>query len=154
MKTVILFLSFLSMNSSTHDVSRIDVESLLCLSKAVYHEARGEPAIGKAAVAHVVMNRVGHPWYRESICEVVYQGDGVHFTGIDKREDFSETSWNESVEVATLSYLGYIDDPTNGAIMYHNPYKVPEPRWDFTKLALVGKIHNHMFFKEKERGEV
>lgn len=45
-----------------------------CLTEAVYHEARGEPLEGQAAVARVVMNRAKYPkTFGDSICKVVYQ---------------------------------------------------------------------------------
>lgn len=49
---------------------------LQCLSQAVYFEARGEPAMGQAAVAQVVMNRVRHPAFPKSVCGVVFQRAG------------------------------------------------------------------------------
>lgn len=44
-----------------------------CLTKAIYHEARGEPEAGQWAVAQVIINRVKHHKYPNSICGVVYQ---------------------------------------------------------------------------------
>src|SRR5579863_6755197 len=50
--------------------------SLDCLAAAVYYEARGESADGRAAVAQVVLNRTRRPGFPRSICGVVYQGAG------------------------------------------------------------------------------
>ena len=47
---------------------------LNCLSAAVYYEARGESADGRAAVAQVVLNRTRRAEYPHSVCGVVYQG--------------------------------------------------------------------------------
>ena len=44
-----------------------------CLAEAVYFEARSEPEAGQAAVAQVVLNRVGSGLYPPSICGTVYQ---------------------------------------------------------------------------------
>ena len=44
-----------------------------CLTKAIYHEARGEPEAGQWAVAQVIINRVKHHKYPNSVCDVVYQ---------------------------------------------------------------------------------
>ena len=43
-----------------------------CLAKNIYHEARGEPANGKQAVAHVVLNRVNRNDFPNTICAVGY----------------------------------------------------------------------------------
>ncbi len=48
-----------------------------CLSAAVYYEARGEVAAGQAAVAQVVLNRVGRAAFPKTVCGVVYQGAGA-----------------------------------------------------------------------------
>ena len=48
--------------------------SLQCLTEAVYYEARSESEEGQRAVAQVVLNRVRHPAYPNSVCGVVYQG--------------------------------------------------------------------------------
>ena len=46
----------------------------LCLSEAVYYEARSETRSGQLAVADVVKNRVASKHYPNTICGVIYQG--------------------------------------------------------------------------------
>ena len=46
---------------------------LTCMALAIYHEARGESERGQAAVAWVVMNRVKHPKFPDTICDVVHE---------------------------------------------------------------------------------
>lgn len=49
-------------------------KDLYCLTKNIYHEARGESFQGKLAVAQVTMNRVTHDTkWPGTVCEVVYQ---------------------------------------------------------------------------------
>jgi len=50
------------------------MRSLDCLAQAVYYEARSEGENGERAVAQVVLNRVRHPAWPNSVCGVVYQG--------------------------------------------------------------------------------
>ncbi len=45
-----------------------------CLAEAIYYEARSETVAGQKAVAEVVLNRVSHRAFPNSICAVVYQG--------------------------------------------------------------------------------
>src|SRR5262249_33670370 len=47
-----------------------------CLALTVYHEARGEPELGKEAVAHVVVNRSHDPRFPLRLCDVVWQDRG------------------------------------------------------------------------------
>jgi hypothetical protein len=44
-----------------------------CLAEGIYFEARGEPRRGQVAVAQVIMNRVNHDEFPDTICGVVYQ---------------------------------------------------------------------------------
>ena len=53
------------------------VEGLFCLALAVYFEARGEPAAGQLAVAHVVQNRVLDNRFPDNFCEVVTEARSV-----------------------------------------------------------------------------
>ena len=45
-----------------------------CLALVMYWEARGEGQIGMQAVGSVVLNRVVHPQFPNSVCGVIYQG--------------------------------------------------------------------------------
>ena len=53
---------------------------LECMALNIYHEARGEEPLGQVAVAQVVMNRVQHDWFPDTICDVVYQGSQFSWT--------------------------------------------------------------------------
>ena len=48
-------------------------KELYCLAKNIYHEARGEPHLGKLAVAQVTLNRVNSKRWGSTVCEVVYE---------------------------------------------------------------------------------
>jgi hypothetical protein len=65
--------------------SEIDKQRAIeCLTSAIYYEAAIEPLAGQKAVAQVVLNRVRHPAYPNSVCGVVFQGaerrTGCQFT--------------------------------------------------------------------------
>jgi len=44
-----------------------------CLAQNIYFEAGNQPLAGQIAVANVVLNRVEHDKFPDSICGVVYQ---------------------------------------------------------------------------------
>ena len=48
--------------------------AITCLSRSIYWEARGEGDAGMEAIANVVMNRIGHEGFPNTICGVVKQG--------------------------------------------------------------------------------
>ena len=53
---------------------QIDKAELHCLALNNYFEARGESTTGQRAVANVVLNRVKHKGFPDTICAVVKQG--------------------------------------------------------------------------------
>ena len=57
-----------------------------CLTKALYFEARGETTAGQIAVAEVILNRVDHARYPDTVCRVVSQG--AHRMNASLRRDF------------------------------------------------------------------
>ena len=69
--------------SASSDAASFD-RSLECLTQAIYYEARSQSDDGQRAVAQVVLNRVRHPAFPNSVCGVVYQGSqrstGCQFT--------------------------------------------------------------------------
>ena len=126
-------------------------EELECLARNVYFEARGEPAEGKRAVAHVVMNRAASGRFPDTVCDVVYQGGerGRHKCQFswwcDGRSDRpnNQAAWSVSQEVAHEVYWGQTPDPTDGALWYHTT-KV-KPIW--RKALILGpQIGDHLFY--------
>ena len=123
-----------------------------CLATAIYFEARGESYRGQAAVAQVVLNRVKHSVYPNTICGVVYQNqsrrNACQFSfacdGIPER--VTETAaWNQSKEVAqkVLSGEVYLPEVANST-HYHATYV--SPRWA-PRLRKMTKIGLHIFYR-------
>ena len=78
--------------------------AILCLSQAVYFEARGESLLGQVAVATIVMNRVDSKFYPSTVCEVVHEGSQFSFywDGKHERPDDAEAwllAMNSAVSV-------------------------------------------------------
>lgn len=146
MKTVLIFLATITAQWS--DTVTPDAQETKCLATIVYHEARGEPILGQAAVAYVAINRKYSKRYPYNLCDVAYQP--YQFTDIQHaKPKYDSKAWATAVEIAALTQIRLIDDETKGATMYHNPIKAPNPRWDFTKLAYVGDLKGHRFYREK-----
>ena len=131
--------------------SAVDAQrALLCLTQAVYYEAGFEPIEGRRAVAQVVLNRLRHPAFPKSVCEVVYQGanSGVcQFTfvcdGALYRKPAHE-AWLEAQDIARAALEGYVDPEVGEATHYHADYVAP--RWA-PLLAKVVQIGQHIFYR-------
>ena len=96
-----------------------------CLTAAVYFEARGETPAGQAAVAQVVLNRVGSPAFPKSICGVVYQGVASHacqFSFVcdgQMRRRHEPAAWTRAHEIASRALSGYVMAGVGRATHFH-----------------------------------
>ena len=124
--------------------------SLDCLTAAVYYEAASEPLDGQRAVAQVVLNRVRHPAYPNTVCGVVFEGaqrrTGCQFSftcdGALRRQPMP-TLWGRSRDVAAAALNGYVYAPVGLALNYHANYVVPNWASSLSKNANVGL---HIFY--------
>jgi len=124
--------------------------ALICLSLAVYYEARSEPMLGQVAVAQVVLTRVEHAAYPSTICEVVHEGgtsrhrcqfsywcDGKPETPLDDR------AWRLAKVIAQLTHDGVVTADVEDATHYHADYSSPSWR---DQMHLVATIGRHYFY--------
>ena len=86
------------------------------LAHCVYGEARGEPYVGKVAVAAVVLNRVKSSSFPNTISGVIYQ-DGA-FTCVSDGQLYL-TPDEDAYRAARDALNGW--DPTYGCLYYYNP---------------------------------
>jgi len=123
-------------------------EQIEVLALNMYHEARGEGIDAMQAVGEVTLNRVEHPSYPDSICEVVYQRS--QFSWTHTRTDHTpheEEVWNVALELAEHLVTGEIDLFNSGATHFINPNAVRVmPNWT-KSYEIVGKIGNHVFYQ-------
>ena len=72
-----------------------------CLAKNIYHEARGEPYWGQAAVAMVTLNRVDDRRWPNTICAVVKQPRQFSWVGVaGKPQD--RNAWLRALAIAEV----------------------------------------------------
>lgn len=107
------------------------------LGRLVHGEARGEPYVGKVAVAAVVLNRVKSPSFPNTISGVIYQAgafDAVSDGQINLTPDA------DSLRAARDALNGW--DPTGGCLYYYNPVTATNGWiWSRTVQLSIGK-HN------------
>ncbi len=122
-----------------------------CLTAAVYYEAASETPDGQRGVAQVVLNRVRHPAFPQSICEVVFQGSmrttGCQFSftcdGSMRRQP-SAAGWARAQKIAEQALAGAVFSPVGNATHYHANYVVPYWATSLAKNAAVG---THIFYR-------
>ncbi len=124
-----------------------------CLTEAIYYEGALEPERGQRAIAQVVLNRVRHPAYPDTVCGVVFQGQerstGCQFTftcdGARSRAPVPSI-WRRANLIAKAALGGAVEADVGLATHYHADYV--NPYWS-ASLDTAGQIGRHMFYRWK-----
>lgn len=116
--------------------------SVQLLARAVNGEARGEPYEGQVAVAAVILNRVKHSSFPNTIAGVIYQPGA--FTAVN------DGQINVPIDPKSTVYKACQDalngwDPSGGAIYYFNPDTATNA-WIWSR-PLIRVIGKHRFCK-------
>lgn len=114
-------------------------DTLELLARLIAAEAQGEPYIGQVAVGAVVLNRVRHPDFPNTVAGVVYQPHA--FESVSNGLIWRRTPTEEARRAAQDALNGW--DPTYGALFFWNPYK-PVSAWIWTR-DIVIQYGNHVF---------
>jgi N-acetylmuramoyl-L-alanine amidase len=129
-------------------------QSLTCLARNVYFEARGEPVAGQYAVAEVTMNRRASRRFPNTVCEVVHQKNwdsirgryvgAFSWTEFDSLPDPVGDEWHRALAIAEAVYYQRHSPQLMGATHFHANYIRPD--WARQKHR-VAKIGRHIFYK-------
>lgn len=139
----------------TAAAAQISQRDLECLSEALYFEARGESVKGQFAVADVIMNRVEHAQFPDTVCGVIHQGTGRKFacqftyTCDGHAEVIAEPRAFARVgKIAQMVIKGKKRGLAKGATHYHT--RSVNPRWArvYPRVATIGFHH---FYKRPTR---
>ena len=108
------------------------------LAKLIAAEARGETYKGQVAVGAVVLNRVAHSSFPDSIAGVIYQAGAFDCV---RDSNWSVAPDATSRRAAQDALNGW--DPTGGAIYYYNPNTATNS-WIRSR-TVVSHIGRHVF---------
>ncbi len=115
--------------------SQQDDNTVYLLARVISAEARGEPYSGQVAVGAVILNRVKHPSFPNTVAGVVYQ-PGAFSCLSDGQFD---QPISESAYRAAREALGGAD-PSGGAIYYFNPATATNAWiWSRPLTTIIGK---------------
>ena len=115
-----------------------DSNTRALLARLISAEARGEPYVGQVAVGAMVLNRVEHPSFPNSIAGVIYQSGA--FSCIADGQ-FNQPVAESAYRAADDALNGW--DPTGGAIYYFNP-STATSAWIWSR-PLIVNIGKHRF---------
>lgn len=108
-------------------------DSITCLARTIYWEAKGADDKDMSAVASVVINRLGHDGFPDTICGVVKQGvesKSCQFSWwCDGRPDQVEEAQRYDIakEIARRALNQQLKDTTGGALYFHD--RKVHPQW-------------------------
>jgi spore germination cell wall hydrolase CwlJ-like protein len=130
---------------------RLD-DPITCLARTIYWEARGEKAASMEAVASVVMNRLGHEGFPDTVCAVVRQGNergACQFSWwCDGRSDQAreDASYATAKEIARRALNLQLKDRTRGALYFHHRNVMPGWAGEYARTAEIGDF---VFYKPR-----
>ena len=108
------------------------------LARLISAEARGESYVGQVAVGAVVLNRVEHPSFPDTVSGVIYQKGA--FSCLDDGQFYEPVS--DSAYSAARDALNGVD-PSGGAIYYYNTKKSTN-KWILGR-KIITTIGEHVF---------
>lgn len=125
-------------------------DAITCLARTIYWEARGMTTTGMEVVANVVMNRVGHEGFPETVCGVVKQGQeqgACQFSWwCDGRPDDAkeDESYATAKDITRKALNRQLKDRTNGALYFH--HRKVAPSWSNEYMKTV-EVEDFLFYK-------
>lgn len=123
---------------STSGSGQYNSSDVYLLAKVIAAEARGESYIGQVAVGAVILNRVQHSSFPDTMAGVVYQ-PGAFSCVYDSNWTTEPNA--SSKKAAQDAINGW--DPSGGAIYYYNPAKTSN-KWMRTR-PVITTIGGHVF---------
>jgi len=118
-------------------------EDVYWLSRIVYAESGHETYEGMVAVANVVLNRVKHEDFPDTIYGVIFdKAGGTQFTPVAAGTVYNEPS-DEAVLAAKAALNGY--NNVAWSLFFFNP-RLAKSTWIADSRTLYGSIGNHDFY--------
>lgn len=108
------------------------------LARIISAEARGESYTGQVAVGAVILNRIEHPSFPDTLSGVIYEPGA--FTAITDGQ-FNKPVSDSAYKAAKDALNGW--DPSGGAIYYYNPDKTSNS-WIRSR-PVIKRIGKHIF---------
>ena len=133
-------LKYLGLGSSSGSTGGYSSSDINLLAKLIAAEARGESYRGQVAVGAVVLNRVEHASFPDTIAGVIYQRGA--FSCVNDNNWYVSPDSN-SIKAARDCINGW--DPSGGAIYYYNPAKTSNS-FMYSR-PVITTIGNHVFCK-------
>ena len=131
-------LKALGITNGDSSFSGYDSNDYELLARTISAEARGESYLGQVAVGAVILNRIEHPSFPDTLSGVIYQ-KGAFSCLLDGQ--FYEPIADSAYSAARDAINGL--DPSGGAIYYYNPVTATN-KWIRSR-PVITTIGKHTF---------
>ena len=127
-------------------------DAITCPARSIYWEAKGRETREMEAVASVVMNRLGHEGFPDTVCAVVKEGSesrNCQFSWwCDGRPDQvkEDAEYAVAKEIARKALNRTLNDRTAGAMYFHDKTVRPDWAGKYIKTADIGRFR---FYKPR-----
>jgi spore germination cell wall hydrolase CwlJ-like protein len=125
-------------------------DAITCLARSIYWEANRKDKAEMEAIASVVMNRLGHKGFPNTICGVVKQGQeqgACQFSWwCDGRPDDAKEDepYSHAKEISRKALNRQLPDRSDGALYFHHRKLTPHWSAEYIRTVEVGE---HVFYK-------
>ena len=127
-----------------HDAGVYDADELYWLSRIISAEAKGEPFRGQIAVGNVILNRVAHKDYPNTIYNVIFDKKyGVQFTPTQSGTIYAVPT-ADAVRAAKICLEGYT---LSDRILYFFNPAIAQSHWISQNRTYVFRIGRHSFYR-------
>lgn len=149
---VMLLSSLPAQADSIKQRTKENAKDTICMTDALFHEARGEPAKGKLLVIKTIQNRAKDPrWAASTPCEVIYAPYQFSFTLLDKKELNKRKldqifTWVELMKYVNL--VEHVEDPVGfeGVNHYLRCDWRERTSWE-DNMTFLGQVGDHCFYR-------
>lgn len=114
------------------------------MAKLVHAEAKGESYAGKVAVATVILNRVDHKEFPNTVAGVVYEQAGGYYA-FSPVQDGAINQGYTAKDMKAVNEASAFRGQGKGSIYFYNP-QTAESDWIFSREVTI-TIGNHVFAK-------
>ena len=148
-------LSFFLFVGTAHAFDAIEAmgyhkDEVTCLARAIYHETRGEPHVGKLGIAKVALNRAKHPEFPGSVCDVIRQPKAFPWYR-NLKTPYSSKEYQAALSLAVEIYvkeqigIKWAPKISENALFFNT---VP---FQYKRLRYSGKLGAHLFYNMEPR---
>ena len=95
-------------------------------------------------VANVIINRVKHPYFPNTVTDVVFQGNGKQFSPVADGRFYTVTVTDSTVEAVNRALMG--EDYSQGALYFAAVYCLTPDSWHIKNLNRLFEYGGHVYF--------